>query len=74
VIPQQGFNTILELIEDRLARAGFALVSIETAALGADIERRSEASLPVSTDEFQRFLYAIFASSYGDYHQAQVFA
>jgi hypothetical protein len=74
VIPQQGFNTLLELIEDRLARAGFALVSIETAALGADIERRIDAALPVTSDEFLRFLYAIFASSYGDYHQAQVFA
>ena len=74
MIPQQGFNTLLELVEDRLARAGFAHVSIETAALGADIERRIDAALPVTSDEFQRFLYPVFASSYGDYHQAQVFA
>jgi hypothetical protein len=74
VIPEQGFNTLVELAEDRLARDGFAVVSIETAALGADIERRIDAALPVSFDEFQRFLYAIFASSYGEYHQAKVFA
>ena len=74
MIPQQGFNTLLELIEDRFARAGFALVSIETAALGADIERRIEAALPVSTDEFQRFLYAVFSSPYGTYHAPRVLA
>jgi hypothetical protein len=74
IIPEQEFSTLLQLAEDRLARAGYAIVSAETAALGADIERRIEAGLPVSSDEFERFLYGYYANQISEYHQPRVFA
>ena len=63
-----------DLINDALARAGFARLSPEMADLFVSIERRIARGEDVSWCEYQSILFACYASSYGDYHQARIFA
>ena len=70
MIPEQPFQSLYDVSEDRLARAGMALVSEETAARVMDVEYRIGAGLPVSAAEYEAILYAIYAStSYVEYHR-----
>jgi len=73
-IPEQAFSALLDLAEDRLARAGIAVVSSETAALIEDVERRIGAGSHVSSAEYEAILYAVYSGPYGEYHRAKVFA
>jgi hypothetical protein len=61
-------------IEDRLARAGYAVISPEMHALAVSIELRISIGVDVPWHEYQSLLYAIYAGAYGDHHAAKVFA
>ena len=60
--------------EDVLARAGIAVLSPEMNSLFESIEARLAIRAAVRCSEFQAVLYAIYASPYGDYHTAKVYA
>lgn len=60
VIPKQAFKTLFDIAEDRLARAGSAVVSPEIRALMGDMERRILAGLPVAESEYQAVSYAFW--------------
>lgn len=74
IIPEQPFRSQREAEEDNLARSGFAVVSAETMARVVDVERRLSAGLPVSAEECEQILYAVYSGPYGDHHRAKVFA
>ena len=74
-IPKQAFNSLLELAEDRPARAGYAVVSPEVRALMDDIERRHAAGLSVVESEYQAVAYAVWSGPLSEYFKPQkVFA
>ncbi|MBR1149067.1 hypothetical protein [Bradyrhizobium sp. JYMT SZCCT0428] len=75
MIPDQAFNTLADWAEDRLARAGYAVVSPEIRALMDDIERRNAAGLPVAESEYQAVSYAVWSGPLSEYFKQQkVFA
>jgi hypothetical protein len=53
-------TTLPELVADRLARVGIVIVSAETAALIADIEDKIDVGLPISDEEFELVLIAVY--------------
>lgn len=74
VIPKQPFKTLMEIAEDRLARAGIAVVSHEIRALLDDMERRLLAGLPVAESEYEAVSYAFWSGPISQYYQPKVFA
>jgi hypothetical protein len=73
-IPRQQPRDLLEWAEDYVARAGYAVVSAEIAALADSIDARLAIGAHVPLCELEAVLYAIYAGPYGDYHQPRVFA
>jgi hypothetical protein len=67
-------NDLEAWAEDRLAQAGYAVLSPSMNSLFESIEGRLAIRAAVAMHEYQAVLYAIYAGPYGDYHQAQVFA
>ena len=67
-------TTLRDLAADYLARNGYAVVSVEMAALADSIEARLAIGVAVPSREFEAVLHAIYAGPYGDYHQPKVFA
>ncbi|MGY4288082.1 hypothetical protein ACVWXO_007302 [Bradyrhizobium sp. LM2.7] len=74
VIPKQAFKTLMDLAEDRLARAGIAVVSPEIRALMDDMQRRIAAGLPVADCEYEAVQYAFWSGPISEYYQPKVFA
>jgi hypothetical protein len=61
-------------LDNRLARAGYAVLSTEMHALAVSIELRISIGVDVPWHEYEAILFAIYASAYGDYHEALVTA
>lgn len=74
MIPKQAFNTLVDMAEDRLARAGIAVVSPEIRALMDDMHRRILAGLPIAESEYQAVSYAFWSGPISQYYQPKVFA
>jgi hypothetical protein len=62
------------ILEDQLARAGYAVISPEMHALAVSIELRISIGVDVPWHEYEAILFAIYASAYGDHHVARVTA
>ncbi|PPQ20537.1 hypothetical protein CV770_03950 [Bradyrhizobium sp. AC87j1] len=67
-------TSTLVFAEHVLARAGYVVLSPEMSRLLDGIEARLRVGATVPSAHFEAFLYAVYASPYGDYHRAQELA